>query len=100
VTYLDFIIFNILYFAIPKDNNSIKSIKDTSYQQMADDNKPESDRCPVFGVRSGGPVIGLGILILLFGIIPLFIKGMQLPVPVALVFIGFGVFLVWAGLSQ
>ena len=60
----------------------------------------DSERCPVFGVKGGGPIIGLGVLIMLFGIIPLFIKGMQLPVPVALVFFGFGVFLVWAGLSQ
>jgi hypothetical protein len=59
-----------------------------------------SDNCPVFGVRSGGPIIGLGVLLILFGIIPLIIGSIPLPVPVALVFVGFGIFLIWAGLTH
>jgi hypothetical protein len=60
----------------------------------------DSDRCPVFGVKSGGPIIGLGVLLILFGIIPLIIGSIPLPVPVALVFAGFGIFLIWAGLTH
>ena len=61
---------------------------------------PGSATCPVFGVRSGGPIIGLGILMILFGLIPLGIGDVPLPVPISLVFIGFGVFLIWAGLTK
>jgi hypothetical protein len=57
--------------------------------------------CSVFGVRSGGPIIGLGILILLFGLIPLlFLKNILPPVPIVILFIGFGIFLMWAGITQ
>lgn len=59
-----------------------------------------SDTCPVFGVRSGGPIIGLGILMILFGLVPLGIGEIPLPVPVIGIFIGFGVFLIWAGLTK
>ena len=60
----------------------------------------DSARCPLFGVKSGGPIIGLGILIMFFGIIPVVIGGIPLSVPVALLFIGFGAFLIWTGLTQ
>ena len=63
-------------------------------------NESDLERCPVFGVKSGGPIIGLGILFLVFGIVPLAISGMPFPVSVALLFIGFGGFLIWAGLTQ
>lgn len=56
--------------------------------------------CPVFGVESGGPVIGLGLLMILFGLIPAAIEGIRIPLPIALLFIGFGVFLTWAGLTR
>lgn len=59
-----------------------------------------STTCPVFGVRSGGPIIGLGILLILFGLIPLVIGAVSLPIPVIVVFIGFGVFLIWTGLTK
>jgi len=56
--------------------------------------------CPVFGVRSGYPVIGLGILLLLFAIFPLFFLPGTMPVAIAVLFGGFGAFLILAGLTQ
>ena len=66
---------------------------------MADDDAGDKEHCPVFGVQSGVPVIGLGILIILFGIIPLLLQ-IPLTIPVSMVFIGFGLFLVWAGMTR
>jgi len=57
--------------------------------------------CPVFGVENGVPIIGLGIIIILFGIIPvLILPAGIIPVPVSAMFIGFGIFLIWAGLTK
>lgn len=67
---------------------------------MADDDAGGKEHCPVFGVQSGVPVIGLGLLILFFGIIPLIWLRQPVPIPVTIVFIGFGLFLVWAGMTQ
>ena len=67
---------------------------------MNEEGTPYSIPCPVFGVRSGKPVVGLGILLILFGLIPLVMGAVPLPVPLTLAFIGFGVFLIWAGLTK
>lgn len=67
---------------------------------MPDLNGEEGQGCPVFGVESGGPVIGLGILMILFGLIPAAIEGIRMPFPIVLMFIGFGSFLIWAGLTR
>jgi hypothetical protein len=57
--------------------------------------------CPVFGVESGIPIIGLGIILILFGIIPfLILPAGIMPVPVSAIFIGFGIFMIWAGLTK
>lgn len=57
--------------------------------------------CPVFGVESGGPVIGLGLLLIIFGIIPFIIgTGEILPLPLAILFISFGIFLITLGIRQ
>jgi hypothetical protein len=57
--------------------------------------------CPVFGVESGIPLIGLGVLMMVFGIVPLLLHaGTPFPVPITALFIGFGIFLIWAGLSK
>jgi hypothetical protein len=53
--------------------------------------------CPAFGVESGVPLIGLGILLILFGIVPLFILRVPFPAPIAIVLAVFGLFLIWAG---
>jgi hypothetical protein len=57
--------------------------------------------CPVFGVESGVPVIGLGFLVILFGIIPvLILPAGMMPVPVSALMVGFGIFLIWIGITQ
>lgn len=57
--------------------------------------------CPVFGVESGVPVIGLGFLVILFGIIPvLILPAGMMPVPVSALLVGFGIFLIWIGITQ
>jgi hypothetical protein len=67
---------------------------------MEKDEEYDTSSCPVFGVRSGGPLIGLGILIILFGVIPFLVDQIPLPVVGTLIFIGFGIFLIWVGLTQ
>ncbi len=68
---------------------------------MQDQEKECSDNCPVFGVESGVPVIGLGVLVISFGIIPLvFLPPSAIPVPLALVFVMFGIFLIWIGATK
>jgi len=62
--------------------------------------EPQDDRCPVFGVESGGPVIGLGILIMLFGIVPSVVIPGVFPLPIAVLFTFFGIFLIWVGLTR
>ena len=57
--------------------------------------------CPVFGVESGIPLIGLGVLMMVFGIVPhLLSSPSPFPLPITGVFIGFGIFLIWAGVSR
>ena len=57
--------------------------------------------CPVFGVESGVPLIGLGVLMMVFGIVPLLLSSSSpFPLPITGVFIGFGIFLIWAGVSR
>ncbi len=61
----------------------------------------EGRSCPIIGVESGGPIIGLGFLIILFGIFPLIPGSYRiLPLPLALLFIGFGIFLVVLGIRK
>lgn len=66
---------------------------------------PESDgcrsHCPVFGVASGAPVIGLGLVIIMFGG-ALLLTGPSPPAtfPPALLFLGFGAVLVVLGIRR
>jgi len=64
----------------------------------------DSDGCPITGVyaiRSGLPIIGLGILIILSGFIGLVVPGIPVPpFPAMAIFAGFGLFLIWAGLTK
>ncbi len=70
---------------------------------MADmsEKKGRNGGCPVFGVESGGPLIGLGILMILFGIIPnlIGIPG-TFPFFITVLLIVFGIFLIWSGLTR
>jgi hypothetical protein len=61
----------------------------------------KTNSCPLFGVESGFPVIGLGVLMILFALVPLIMPGLlPLPLPIDLIFIGFGIFLVWVGFTH
>ncbi|MCQ8894322.1 MAG: hypothetical protein NQU46_06805 [Methanolinea sp.] len=64
---------------------------------------PNSRRshCPVFGVESGGPITGLGILVFAFGgVLLLTGRDPLVTVPPALLFSGFGLVLVILGLRK
>jgi hypothetical protein len=65
-----------------------------------DQDKDTARECPVFGVESGGAVIGLGILLILFVIVPLVAGRVSIPLPLVLLFTGFGLFLIWIGITR
>jgi len=67
---------------------------------MTDEERNTNQCCAVFGVKHGGPVIGLGILLILFGLVPFVISQIPVPFSIILLFIGFGVFLIWVGLTE
>ncbi len=57
--------------------------------------------CPVFGVRSGIAPIGLGLLLILFAVVTLLMHGIsEVYLPAAVIFTGFGLFLVWMGIAR
>jgi hypothetical protein len=65
------------------------------------DEKMDTNSCGVFGVEHGGPLIGLGILLILFGLVPFLLPAPSLfPVPIALLFTAFGGFLIWMGMTK
>jgi hypothetical protein len=61
---------------------------------------PAETCCPVFGVRSGALPIGIGIVLILFAVIPYIIGIQAAPLPVIIVFIAAGIFFMWMGLSR
>ncbi|MGA2935154.1 MAG: hypothetical protein ABSD81_08385 [Methanomicrobiales archaeon] len=55
----------------------------------------------MYAIRSGLPIIGLGILTTLSGFIGLFIPVIPVPsFPAVAIFAGFGLFLIRAGLTK
>ena len=64
----------------------------------------EPEGCPIttlYAIRSGVPLIGLGILLILAGFAGLLVPGIpSVPFPVPLIFAGFGLFLIWLGLTK
>lgn len=56
--------------------------------------------CPLFGVKSGVPPIGIGILLILFAVIPVAIGIPGVPFPVIIVFVAAGIFFIWIGLTR
>lgn len=73
----------------------------TSPESDRDEQKNGDRTCPVFGVESGAPIIGLGLLSILFGIAPVFLgTGQVFQFPAILTFTGFGIFLTWLGLKK
>ncbi|HUU76513.1 MAG TPA: hypothetical protein VMW63_10590 [Methanoregulaceae archaeon] len=64
-------------------------------------NGESAKNCPVFGVESGIPPIGLGILLLLFAIVPFFIHGIPAPpLPVIAILIMSGAVFIWMGIYR
>mgnify|MGYP006269093137 CR=1 FL=1 len=63
-----------------------------------------SEGCPVttlYAIKSGIPLIGLGLLLILSVFIGLLVPGIPVPpFPVPAIFAGFGLFLIWAGLTK
>jgi len=66
---------------------------------MGSDGRQHEHCCPVFGVKNGGPISGLGILLILFGIVPYILIPETMPAVIAF-FVGFGIFLVWIGIAK
>jgi hypothetical protein len=64
----------------------------------------EPEGCPIttmYAIKSGIPLIGLGLLVILAGFIGFLVPGIPAaPFPVPLIFAGFGIFLIWAGLTK
>ena len=64
----------------------------------------EGEGCPItriYAIKSGIPVIGMGLLLVLVGVLGLLVPR-QFPIGTVaiLIFVGFGVFLVWLGLTK
>jgi hypothetical protein len=63
-----------------------------------------SEGCPITtlpAIKSGIPVIGLGILMILTGFVSLLLSGVPAPpFPASAIFAGFGLFLIWTGLVK
>jgi hypothetical protein len=59
--------------------------------------------CPItrlYAIKSGVPVIGMGLLLILMGLIGFVMpRTFPLDVVVTILFVGFGIFLVWLGLT-
>jgi len=66
---------------------------------VMDKDNDTDEGCPIFGVQSGGPVIGLGLLMILFGLVPLVAGLASMPVGLVMLFFGFGLFLIWVGVT-
>jgi hypothetical protein len=59
------------------------------------------ESCAIFPVRSGVPMIGLGLFLILAAAVTWFIgAGPDLVIPVTLIFGAFGIFLIWLGLTK
>jgi len=70
-------------------------------RRMSPPSERSSAHCPVFGVASGTPIIGLGILIIIFGgVLLLTGHSPDVTLPPALLFIGFGAVLIVLGIRR
>ncbi len=61
---------------------------------------PAREPCGVFPVESGGPVIGVGILLILAAVIPIILGINQMAFPAVILFGAFGVFLIILGFTK
>ncbi|MDD1677021.1 MAG: hypothetical protein LUQ40_04700 [Methanomicrobiales archaeon] len=59
------------------------------------------ENCAIFPVKSGIPLIGLGLFLYLAAAVTWFTgAGPETAVPILLIFCGFGTFLIWLGLFR
>ncbi|MDD1677996.1 MAG: hypothetical protein LUO93_02270 [Methanomicrobiales archaeon] len=56
--------------------------------------------CGIFPVKSGVPVIGLGLLLILVAAMSLFLGFGAGTLPALVLFGGFGIFLIWLGFTK
>jgi hypothetical protein len=69
--------------------------------ETEEDNSNRGDSCPISGIRSGIPVIGIGIFLILIAVLPLCINGIPpVPLPAMVIFSAAGIFIIWIGISQ
>lgn len=60
-----------------------------------------SEHCALFPVKSGVPVIALGMLLLVFPVVSHLVEGYApLPLPISMIFIATGIFMIWLGLRK
>ncbi|MDD1671481.1 MAG: hypothetical protein LUO82_00575 [Methanomicrobiales archaeon] len=60
-----------------------------------------SENCPIFPVSSGVPLISGGLLLLGMVIVGWLLGGTRMmPLVIALLFVAFGMFLLWLGVSR
>lgn len=60
-----------------------------------------TEGCPVFPVQSGGPVIIGGLLLLGMAVVGWILGGERMmPLVIAFLFVVFGAFLLWLGVSR
>ena len=57
-----------------------------------------TEPCGIFPVKSGGPVIGLGLLMIAMGVIPWLLG--QIPPYLLVFFCGVGPFFLWLGFTK
>lgn len=57
--------------------------------------------CPLFPVRSGIPVIGLGLFVVAIAVV-IAVTGNRdaFPLPLVAIFVAFGLFLIWLGATK
>lgn len=68
---------------------------------MQEENEQNPKVCPVFGVKSGAPPVGLGVLLILFAVVPM-VAGIQpaLPIPVTAILVLAGIVFIWMGIAR
>ncbi len=61
---------------------------------------PMREPCGIFPVKSGGPVIGMGLIFLLAASLPAVLGIGPNAFPMTILFGGFGIFLIWLGVTK
>jgi len=88
----------------PGRNGIYPDERHLSKQQMVKEDQVEDSTdgtCPFAeGIENGLPVIGLGLFLILFALVPLIAVPRIMPLPVTIFLGGSGIFMIWAGLYR